>query len=47
MASLKRDHEMESVANEMKKKRGTDSLVDLHEKEKCKKQKKDKQAAGL
>ena len=47
MASLKRDHDMESVANEMKKKRGTDSLVDLHEKERCKKQKKDKQAAGI
>merc|ERR1712141_614849 len=44
MASLKRDNDMESVANEMKKKRGTDSLVDLHEKERCKKQKKDKKA---
>ena len=39
MASLKRDQQMEAVANELKKKRGSDSLVELHDKEKSKKKK--------
>jgi len=39
MASLKRDKEMENVANELKKKRGTDSLVEIHDKEKTKRRK--------
>ena len=41
MASLKRDQEMERVANDLKKKRGTDSLVDIHDKEKNKRRKKE------
>ena len=44
MAGLKRDQEMEVVANELKKKRGLDSLVELHEKEKVKKHKKEKRS---
>lgn len=47
MASLKRDQDMESVANELKQKRGSDSLVELHDKDKAKKQKKDKYSAGM
>jgi len=41
MASLKRDQEMERVANELKQKRGTDSLVEIHDKEKSKRRKKE------
>ena len=41
MASLKRDQEMETVANELKKKRGTESLVEIHDKEKTKRKKKE------
>lgn len=32
MASLKRDVEMERVANELREKRGTESLMDRHSK---------------
>lgn len=41
MASLKRDKEMERVANELRQKRGTDSLVEIHDKEKSKRRKKE------
>ena len=33
---------MEKVTEELRKKRGTDSLLDIHEKKKKKKEKKDK-----
>ena len=46
MISLKRDQEMEAVANELKKKRGSDSLVELHDKDKIKKQKREKYSDG-
>merc|ERR1712083_581715 len=46
MISLKRDQEMEAVANELKKKRGSDSLVELHEKNRLKKQKTAKHSDG-
>ena len=35
---------MDAVANELKKKRGSDSLVELHDKEMSKKKKRDKSA---
>merc|ERR1719369_1463019 len=42
MASLKRDAEMERVSEELKKKRGTESLLDQHAKKMKKKEKEDK-----
>ena len=42
MASLKRDSEMERVSNELKKKRGTESLLDMHAKKLKQKEKEDK-----
>ena len=37
---------MELVANELKQKRGADSLVELHDKDKVKKQKREKYSGG-
>ena len=39
MASLERDQQMEKAANELKKKRGTESLLELHDKKRSKRQK--------
>ena len=43
MASLARDTQMDKVSDELKKKRGSDSLMELHEKKLKKKEKKDKE----
>ena len=43
MASLARDTQMDKVSEQLKKKRGTDSLLDLHTKKLKKKEKKDKE----
>ena len=42
MASLQRDAQMDKVSEQLNKKRGTDSLMDLHTKKLKKKEKKDK-----
>ena len=44
MASLERDKEMDKISSELKKKRGTETLMDIHDK-KLKKKKKDKKEA--
>ena len=46
MASLERDKQMDEVSNELKKKRGTDSLMEIHDKKMKKKKKKDKKSKG-
>ena len=46
LAALKRDAAMETVAEELRKKRGTDSLMNLHDK-KLKKKKKEKEDDGV
>ena len=43
MASLQRDAQMDKVSEELKKKRGNDTLMDLHEKKMKKKEKKEKE----
>ena len=43
MASLQRDAQMDKVSEELKKKRGNDTLMELHEKKMKKKEKKEKE----
>ena len=43
MASLQRDAQMDKVSEELKKKRGNDTLMELHEKKIKKKEKKEKE----
>lgn len=42
LASIKRDQEMEKISEELKQKRGSDSLMDMHSKKIRKKEKKEK-----